>query len=420
MTPKDTLGNLQDSTSDPRWELAQRVAQSRTFARSARLPQFLLYVCERSLAGGTDELSEQHIGVQVFGRPPDYSSGEDNIVRAQARLLRKKLDEYFEVEGREEALRIRIPKGGYAPTFEAQVAPAVLPGSDLPADPPRSSRSSRLPWFLLAAALLAAILWTLAPRWTSRTPDSDFAQFWSTIFNAQRATFLVPSDTALVLYQRLANRELTLSEYINRQFDPVPGFQATGDPRLPESVARARYTNMPDIELCWRLARTPGFELANTTLRYARELRISDLKDSNAILLGARRANPWVELFQARLNFQPLFDAAQRRDHIVNRNPTGKEQATYIDHERDGQRWSYSVVAFIAGLNDQGHALLVGGTTSAGTEGAIDFVMNENRFGGFLRSIKKGDKIPHFEILLHTGNVAGSARQTELIGQRIY
>lgn len=418
MIPEDFSGRTGNPTLDPRWELAQRVAQSRTFARSARLPQFLLYVCERSLAGATDELSEQHIGVHVFGRPPDYSSGEDNIVRAQARLLRKKLDEYFEEEGREEALRIRIPKGGYAPTFEAQTTAPVAP--ELPAEAPPPPQNSRLPWMLLAATLVIALVWTLAPRWTARTPDTEFTQFWAMLFNGQRNTFLVPSDTALVLYQRLANRELTLSEYINRQFDPVPGFQATGDPRLPESVARARYTNMPDIELCWRLARTPGFQLSNTTLRYARELRISDLKDSNAILLGARRANPWVELFQTRLNFQPLFDAAQRRDHIVNRNPTRKEQPTYIDHERDGQRWSYSVVAFIAGLNDQGHALLVGGTTSAGTEGAIDFVMNENRFGDFLRGIKKGDKIPHFEILLYTGNVAGSARQTELIGQRIY
>ncbi len=137
------------------------------------------------------------------------------------------------------------------------------------------------------------------------------------------------------------------------------------------------------------------------------------------MLLGARWANPWVELFQARLNFPPLFASAQRREHIVNRNPVGTEQASYVDHERDGQRWSYSV-SFVARLNEQGHALLVGGTTSAGTEGAIDFVMHEQRFGQLLRNIKKGDPIPHFEVLLHTGNAAGNARQSELIGFRVH
>jgi hypothetical protein len=177
---------------------------------------------------------------------------------------------------------------------------------------------------------------------------------------------------------------------------------------------------MPDIELCWRLARSPGFNLSNTTLRYARELRINDLKSSNAILLGARRANPWVELFHSRLNFQALFDSAQGRDQILNRDPAPSEQKIYVDHDRDGQRWSYSVIAFVGSLNEQGHALLIGGTTTAGTEGAIDFVLNEQKFGALLKRLNATDRIPHFEALLHTGNVAGNARQTELIGFRVY
>src|SRR5580658_1207795 len=98
---------------DSRWSLAKRIASSETFSTSARLPSFLLYVCECALSGREGEINEQQIGVHVFGRAPGYNSNEDSVVRSQARLLRTRLDLYFQTEGREEPLEIRIPKGSY-------------------------------------------------------------------------------------------------------------------------------------------------------------------------------------------------------------------------------------------------------------------------------------------------------------------
>src|SRR5208282_138508 len=63
---------------------------------------------------------EQYIGCAVFGRRADYNPGDDNIVRAEARELRKRLEQYFAGEGKEESLEIRIPKGSYVPVFEAR------------------------------------------------------------------------------------------------------------------------------------------------------------------------------------------------------------------------------------------------------------------------------------------------------------
>ena len=87
---------------DLRWQVVQRVVSGPTFAKAARLSQFLLYVCERAILGRLDEVSEQQVGIHVFGRPPDYNSNDDNIVRTHARLLRKKLEEYYAAEGKDE------------------------------------------------------------------------------------------------------------------------------------------------------------------------------------------------------------------------------------------------------------------------------------------------------------------------------
>jgi hypothetical protein len=61
-----------------------------------------------------------------------------------------------------------------------------------------------------------------------------------------------------------------------------------------------RYTNMTDLNFFWRLSRLPAFYPDRAIIRYARDLQVADLRGSNLILLGARRANPWVELFLIR------------------------------------------------------------------------------------------------------------------------
>jgi hypothetical protein len=131
-------------TEDPRWQLAQRVVASKSFAKSALLSKFLLYVCDRALSGRTDEISENQIGVHVFVRKPGYNPGEDNIVRNYARQVRQRLDHYFEEEGKSEALRISIPLGKYIPVFSPNRLPEPIP---IPVERalPGTGRSELLP-----------------------------------------------------------------------------------------------------------------------------------------------------------------------------------------------------------------------------------------------------------------------------------
>lgn len=102
---------------DPRWGVARRVAASKGFSKSKFLISFILYICEKHLLDQTDEITEQLIGEHVFRRPQGYNPGEDNIVRNYARLLRQRLEEYFNGEGIDETIRIAVPRGGYVPLF---------------------------------------------------------------------------------------------------------------------------------------------------------------------------------------------------------------------------------------------------------------------------------------------------------------
>jgi TolB-like protein len=134
----------------------ERVLASPGFARSERLSRLLRFVIDRHLEGRDTELKEPLIGIEVFGRQPDYDPKVDSIVRSEAARLRSRLIEYYAGEGREDPVVIELPKGGYTPRFrQSETAPARTDGA-------RKTRSRRV-WLVVASAglifALAAIGW---------------------------------------------------------------------------------------------------------------------------------------------------------------------------------------------------------------------------------------------------------------------
>ena len=106
-----------DASSVECRELLERVVNSRELKRAVRLRDLLCYLGKRSQNSPTVILREQEIGGAVFGRPDDYDTGLDNIVRVNVSELRKRLAHYFQDEGADEPIVIEIPRGGYLPLF---------------------------------------------------------------------------------------------------------------------------------------------------------------------------------------------------------------------------------------------------------------------------------------------------------------
>src|SRR4051812_20070629 len=72
-----------------------RVLASPVFRASRRCRDLLRAVTEHTVAGDVDRLKERVLGVEVFGRPPDYDTSQDPVVRASAAEIRKKLAQYY-------------------------------------------------------------------------------------------------------------------------------------------------------------------------------------------------------------------------------------------------------------------------------------------------------------------------------------
>jgi adenylate cyclase len=104
----------------------KRILSSPGFARNERLSGFLRFVVEAHLDGKDQELKESVIAVEVFGRPTDFDSRLDPVVRTEAVRLRARLRHYYEKEGKADPLIIELPNGGYVPRFRVMPEPESL------------------------------------------------------------------------------------------------------------------------------------------------------------------------------------------------------------------------------------------------------------------------------------------------------
>ncbi len=144
---------------DQRAELAT-VLKSELFSRAPTLAHLLSYLCEKTFAGESGQIKEYSIAVDVFGRRESFDQDGDSIVRVQANRLRKRLAEYYALEGGAHRIHISIPVGQYVPVFEEKIESTVMP-------PTQENRNWRV-WLILAVLLVLAAVATIALYMTGR------------------------------------------------------------------------------------------------------------------------------------------------------------------------------------------------------------------------------------------------------------
>ena len=95
----------------------RRLLRSPLLVQSDRLSRFLSFAVEATLRGDASSLKEYTIGVEAYGRRPDFDPSQDSIVRTEARRLRTKLKKYYQEEGGNDPVLIEFQPGSYVPAF---------------------------------------------------------------------------------------------------------------------------------------------------------------------------------------------------------------------------------------------------------------------------------------------------------------
>jgi hypothetical protein len=397
---------------DERRLLIERVATSRYVNRSARLRDMLVYLADRVLDDDAGEIHEQEVGHRVFGRPANYDTTTDNIVRVHASMLRKRLEQYFATEGAGESLILEIPKGNYAPVFHERPEAVVIPA----ALAPRPSTGWRV-WSLAGVAIFfactTAALLLRTPAARIAEPDRHgptVHQFWSQLFRPDRTTDIVLDDAAVGLYQELSGKSLTLSDYFDRSYlRGLTGSEA-------DDMVLRRQSSAASMNFLWKLFQVEGAGGSRTLLRFARDYTFRELKADNAVLLGNSRSNPWMQPFENRMAVRWQFDKAAGVYYPVDSTSGKSYQTASAGETHEG----YFSVALLPNLGGSGSVLIVGGTGGSAINASADFLADEGALAGLRGRLPSKDKtFPFFEALVKVKGRSAAPKDDTVVISRV-
>lgn len=429
----------------------EEVLQGEAFRGSHRSAQFLRFVVNQAIGGHCDELKERLIGIELFGRSPNYDTGEDAIVRVTASDVRRRLLQHYGTYGTGSEFRIGLPPGSYIPEIARDVAtradtldekeiqrPAeahldapVLsltqtheeaPSSVVEEQLLKSSRARRF-WTLRKALLGCAgigVVCIFALWQTSREVRLNPGSVWEALFGFRLSTKLVTSDPNIAEVQTLTGQAVTLSDYANQRYIPdrekvPPQMMSLSTELLQRDQAAAVDTGIAVDIAQWMDQAKAG----HLTIQSARDLRFPDLlKDGNFILLGSPRSNPWALFYSDHLDFRFVFDQGTGQEIVENLHPRSGEASKYVPTAMGfatGQ--SFAVASYLRNPDHLGHVLLIAGADAEGTEAVADLMTDSTRLTAVMSGcgLPRTSPVPNFQLLLRLSTMAGSPGHTDVI-----
>jgi hypothetical protein len=414
---------------DSRWDVVERVCNSAQFRRSVRLRQLLVYLCHRAWTEASEDIREHEIGVDVFDRSKPYDPSEETIVRVQASQLRKRLEQYFAEEGRDEQRILDIPKGAYIPAVrERPVAVITVASEPAAAPPPHTNRTlvavlSGLCIFLAASCAILLYRQTVSTHEHQAGPT--VRKFWSAFSADGRQTFVVIADAAFSAVQDTLRRPIELNEYVRREYKAELDRPDLSPDRkdMAGYLMERRYTSLADVMFIRRLTLASVLDPAKTTIVFSRDHTLRAFQEGNHVLLGSRRAVPWVDLFNDSLDFRFVYDEATRRLVVENRRPANGEPKRFALAKQGASGGeSFSLIACLPNLANTGYVLILSGQEASGTEAAGNLLTTEALLQNLLARLpaKPEGELPYFEALLRTRHMDYTSQGFELLALHLH
>ena len=396
----------------------ERILASRFFRSAGRSRQFLEYVVRQKLAGNPELLKERTIGTEVFERAPDYSTGEDPVVRVQAGEVRRRLERYYHEAADASVVRIELAPGSYSPIFRwksdervTEVSHAVLP---VPAGEPSKPTHRRKRWVLatvcVAAALVAAI--AFVPLRREFRQRSAIEQFWNPVFSTQQPVLICLAKPIVYrpspqLYERYMRAHPgTFQTEVERYNQPLPL-----DPNEPlkwgDMAAYDEYgVALGDAYTGVSLSGVLGKLGKASQVRIGSNYSFEDLRDSPAVVVGAFN-NRWTMQLTESLHF--AFMEKNGQFTIQEQVPGGRIWRQNTKNAA-GELVDYAIVARLLNSKTGQFTVAVAGISATGTRAAGDFVSNSEFLQDGLRDAPGNWQKKNLELILQTAitdSVAG-------------
>jgi len=374
-------------------EQLRRILAHPLFTNSKRYPVLLAYAVEQTLDGNAADLKERTVGVEAFGRDPDYDVNLDPVVRTTAAEVRKRLIQYYYNPDHAGELVIEMPVGSYVPSFREPASRRTIVASAISTVKSESSSGE------------------LAARRNGDTaPSGVTARHWILIAIALLfGAFVGLSIGHVKLFKQPSN--------LDRFWEPITGASSkvtycVGDTRGVSDRQRARSEENPTGELnlsdVITLARSIGpLVLGKSTFRVvsAPDTGFAQLREGPIVLIGAYN-NPWTLRITQDLPLGFGYDNQVRR--IVDRKDPRKRSWTYQWQVPNTElAEDYAIVArFHDNVTGQ-PVIILAGILAEGTEAASEVVSNPEYLNAMLEKLPKNWDQKNMEAVIETHVIGG-------------
>jgi hypothetical protein len=401
-------------------EALRLILESECFRSSTRGKQFLSFVVQYRLENHSDSLKERIIGAALFNRPVDYATGDDSVVRAQAREVRRRLEKYYMTHAQESPLRIDLPVGSYTPEFRSDVARkdkhgetgglthlAVQPGIGiLPAGEiegelvPLRKRN----WLFISGAsgalICVMILLLLLYGNSAKAPKTPLAQFWTPALTSSKPLLIcLPKPIfyrpSVALYKRSAKIPGEFDREVDRMTHR-PNLQPGDTIAWGDMAEYYDYgVSQGDVQAAVRLSSFLGHQGKDSEVRIGSGYSYADLRNSPAVVIGAY-SNPWTMEMTSGLHFSFVDDEKGLR--IQEQGGSGRSWST--THGSTGE--DYGLVTRLLDSNTGQFIVMVAGIEASGSDAAADLIVNPDGLAKTLQQVPRDWPQKNVQIVVST------------------
>lgn len=383
-----------------------RILESAPFRTSRRSSDFLRRVVEGALDGQIDSLKERSLGVEVFGRDPNYDTNQDPVVRNTAGQVRKRLAQYYMEAGHEE-IRIDLPAGSYVPEIYkpvVRVPEAVQPQPT----PPPALRRSRLPfWLGLAGGIAAlAIAWSVLRQHRSTVLD----EFWAPLVqHAGPVVFCVGQG-----------HTYKLNGDWDRQYDSGQVPQSASVPAKDVVPSFDRYIGINDAQAVLRLATLFARMGKDVELHGGRGTSLEDLRRKPVVLVGAFN-NEWTLDLTGELRFYFAEDAANHADVVLDRqHPEQRTWSVRNDVPISQVQMDYAIISRVFNPTTEQAVVVAAGIKGGGTSAAAELITNADYLGQAVAAAPAGWSRKNMQMVLAVRMFSGSPGPAKVIASHYW
>jgi hypothetical protein len=130
-------------------------------------------------------------------------------------------------------------------------------------------------------------------------------------------------------------------------------------------------------------------------------------------------------MFDNHLNFHFHYDGGRNIMSVLNTKPENGEPAEYLPAPEDpthrGYTHGFGYIAVTTNLEGNGRVMLVEGSTIAGVDASLSFLMNDSKMGPILKKASSSHgELGYFEVLLGANFLKSSSPDAQVLATRFY